>query len=306
MPTDSTQQTNLQLLVGATPGQVVITCSMSDIVANELDKYGKVFANNQTLVGNCGTGDQTTVFAVGNGLFYGNESSPSTERHNAFEVKYNGDVIIDGDILDNNGNKKVLSKASDGCYYLSDNIKIGGYSGEVLQIDGSNTFNVSATTKMILAGGTNGISLLSATNKDVVKIMPMASSPMTTADLVSIDCGGGKISNVATPVADTDAATKKYVDDTVPTKVSQLENDEKYIKNTGTDIDEERRVVKIGDSGLYDLALEAYEVHINSESSGYVAIMNLRDPASDRDAATKKYVDDTVTSAITTALNTAV
>lgn len=92
----------------------------------------------------------------------------------------------------------------------------------------------------------------------------------------------------------------------VPTKVSQLENDEKYIKNTGTDIDEERRVMKIGDSGLYNLVLEAYQVRINSGSSGYVAIMNLQDPTSDRDAANKQYVDSAIASAITTALNTAV
>lgn len=92
----------------------------------------------------------------------------------------------------------------------------------------------------------------------------------------------------------------------VPTKVSQLENDEKYIKNTGTDIDEERRVVKIGDSGLYNLVLEAYQVRIDSGSSGYVAITNLQDPASDRDAANKQYVDSAIASAITTALNTAV
>lgn len=107
------------------------------------------------------------------------------------------------------------------------------------------------------------------------------------------------LNGLMTPTEDTSAATKKYVDDkvsgiSVPTKVSQLENDEKYIKNTGTDIDEERRVVKIGDSGLYNLVLEAYQVRINSESSGYVAITNLQDPASDRDAATKKYVDGKV------------
>ena len=120
------------------------------------------------------------------------------------------------------------------------------------------------------------------------------------------DNGTLNITGVTYPTSDTDAATKKYVDDTVPTKASQLENDEKYIKNTGTDIDEERRVVKIGDSGLYNLVLEAYQVRINSESSGYVAIMNLQDPTSDRDAANKQYVDSAIAAAITTALNTAV
>lgn len=114
------------------------------------------------------------------------------------------------------------------------------------------------------------------------------------------------LNGLMTPTEDTSAATKKYVDDAVPTKVSQLENDEKYIKNTGTDIDEERRVVKIGDSGLYNLVLEAYQVRIDSGSSGYVAITNLQDPASDRDAANKQYVDSAIASAITTALNTAV
>ena len=114
------------------------------------------------------------------------------------------------------------------------------------------------------------------------------------------------LNGLMTPTEDTSAATKKYVDDAVPTKVSQLENDEKYIKNTGTDIDEERRVVKIGDSELYNLVLEAYQVRIDSGSSGYVAITNLQDPTSDRDAANKQYVDSAIASAITTALNTAV
>lgn len=92
----------------------------------------------------------------------------------------------------------------------------------------------------------------------------------------------------------------------VPTKVSQLENDEKYIKNTGTDIDAARTVTKIGDDSLYSLVLSAYQIHLNASSSGYVSISNLQDPTSDRDAANKQYVDSAIASAITTALNTAV
>lgn len=92
----------------------------------------------------------------------------------------------------------------------------------------------------------------------------------------------------------------------IPTKVSQLENDEKYIKNTGTDIDAARTVTKIGDDSLYSLVLSAYQIHLNATSSGYVSISNLQDPTSDRDAATKQYVDSAIASAITTALNTAV
>ena len=92
----------------------------------------------------------------------------------------------------------------------------------------------------------------------------------------------------------------------VPTKVSQLENDEKYIKNTGMDIDAARTVTKIGDDSLYSLVLSAYQIHLNAYSSGYVSISNLQDPTSDRDAANKQYVDSAIASAITTALNTAV
>ncbi len=197
-PVDSSDQTALQLLGGTSSG-IDITCEMSDIVANELDKYGKIFANNQTLVGNCGTGDQTTVFAVGNGLFYGRDASADTEHHNAFEVKYNGDVIIDGDILDSNGNQKV------------------------------------------------------------------------------------------------------------PTKTSQLQNDSKFIINSGTDIDENQPVMTIGDS-YFMTNLHGYEVTISSSSpgSGYVAIYDLIGPVSDTDAANKKYVDDSIASAISTTLNTAV
>ena len=122
------------------------------------------------------------------------------------------------------GDSNFLAKASDGQYYLSDNVKMGIYTGEVFQIAGSNTFNVNAATNMILVGGTNGISLQSTINKDVVKIIPMASSPTTAADLVSLSCGGGKISNVATPVANTDAATKKYVDEAIISAISTALN----------------------------------------------------------------------------------
>ncbi len=120
------------------------------------------------------------------------------------------------------------------------------------------------------------------------------------------DPGTVFLNGLITPTEDTSAATKKYVDDTVPTKVSQLENDEKYIKNTGTDIDADRTVTKIGDDSLYLIELSAYQIHLNASSSGYVSISNLQDPTSDRDAANKQYVDSAIASAITTALNTAV
>lgn len=133
---------------------------------------------------------------------------------------------------------------------------------------------------------------------------------LTTARGGELYIGGDSetvfLNGLKTPTEDTAAATKKYVDDIVPTKVSQLANDEKYIKNTGTDIDADRTVTKIGDDSIYSLILSAYQIHLNASSSGYVDISNLKDPENDRDAANKQYVDSAITSAITTALNTAV
>ena len=121
------------------------------------------------------------------------------------------------------------------------------------------------------------------------------------------DCNSAATAaNTAAQAANTAAVAAENAAKNVPTKVSQLENDEKYIKNTGTDIDAARTVTKIGDDSLYSLELSAYQIHLNASSSGYVSISNLQDPTSGRDAANKQYVDSAIASAITTALNTAV
>ena len=121
------------------------------------------------------------------------------------------------------------------------------------------------------------------------------------------DCNSAATAaNTAAQAANTAATAATNAVKNIPTKVSQLENDEKYIKNTGTDIDAARTVTKIGDDSLYSLVLSAYQIHLNASSSGYVSISNLQDPTSDRDAANKQYVDSAIASAITTALNTAV
>ena len=112
--------------------------------------------------------------------------------------------------------------------------------------------------------------------------------------------------NTAAQVANTAAQAATNAVKNIPTKVSQLENDKRYIENTGTDIDEYRKVIKIGSSGLYMLSLEAYEIDIVGNTSGSFHITNLSDPSSPSDAATKGYVDDKIASAVTSALNTAV
>lgn len=86
-----------------------------------------------------------------------------------------------------------------------------------------------------------------------------ADQTLTEILTVSTDAGENKITNLATPIADADAATKKYVDD----------NDD-----TGTD-----------DQTLTEILTE-------SSDAGTNKITNLGTPTEDADAATKKYVDD--------------
>ena len=79
----------------------------------------------------------------------------------------------------------------------------------------------------------------------------------------SLNMNNQAIKNLRTPLSDTDAATKKYVDDSIPdTSV--------YLKKDGT-------VAMTG--------------NLNTKNT---KIINLRPPTTDTDAATKKYVDDNI------------
>lgn len=85
------------------------------------------------------------------------------------------------------------------------------------------------------------------------------------------DFDGVQIKNVGAPTSDTDAATKKYVDDEIDEKVGDIDFSD-YFKHDGS--------VK---------ASENFDLNNNK-------IINLSDPTSDQDAATKKYIDDEVSS----------
>ncbi len=111
--------------------------------------------------------------------------------------------------------------------------------------------------------------------------------------------------NTAAQAANTAATAATNAAKNIPTKLSQLENDSRYIENT-SDVSAPYPMIGIGGSHIYSLDLSAYEVFISSMPSGYVDISNLKDPENDRDAANKQYVDSAIASAITTALNTAV
>ena len=103
------------------------------------------------------------------------------------------------------------------------------------------------------------------------------------------------INSLAGGIEETQAEFSKYITraDAVSTFVPQL------VSSTES--------IEVGSTGgkLYIGAVRGGTIDIYSDN-GTLNITGVTYPTSDTDAATKKYVDDTVTSAITTALNTAV
>jgi hypothetical protein len=116
-----------------------------------------------------------------------------------------------------------------------------------------------------------------------------------------LDAGTYKVTNLATPTAEADAATKDYVDsaisnlvdgapallDTLNELAAALGDDENFATTVATDIG--TKVSKAGDSMTGELAM------------GTNKITGLGTPTSDADAATKLYVDTAETDAIATA-----
>ena len=109
----------------------------------------------------------------------------------------------------------------------------------------------------------------------------ISSETQTLANVVALgnSAGNSRITNVANPTANQDAATKKYVDDKVaavpaiPTNVSAFTNDANYISSETQTL---ANVVALGNS------------------AGNSRITNVANPTANQDAATKKYVDDKV------------
>jgi hypothetical protein len=116
-----------------------------------------------------------------------------------------------------------------------------------------------------------------------------------------LDAGTYKVTNLATPTAEADAATKDYVDsaisnlvdgapallDTLNELAAALGDDENFATTVATDIG--TKVSKAGDSMTGELAM------------GTNKITGLGTPTSDADAATKLYVDTAETDAVTSA-----
>lgn len=146
---------------------------------------------------------------------------------------------------------------------------------------------------------------------------------------VTIDASDGvSIKNLKPPTNDKDAANKKYVDDTKPEKLSELENDCGYITEEDipdvdvptkmSELEQDLSSLKIGDTtingngitaggfsiggaGIYresitfrsDIATNVYSSNsVRIKGGNQTQVQNLVYPENDTDAANKEYVDE--------------
>lgn len=126
------------------------------------------------------------------------------------------------------------------------------------------------------------------------------------SDTAKLDKAGGTMTGALTlhgaPTANLHAATKKYVDDNIPTKVSDLTNDEGYTTNVGTITGISMNGASKGTSGVVDLgtvitAHQDISGKLDKSGGTMTGLLTLSGaPTSNLHAATKKYVDDQASS----------
>ena len=121
----------------------------------------------------------------------------------------------------------------------------------------------------------------------------------------NLNMDNNKIVGLTTPTSNTDAATKKYVDDSIPDTTSFIKKDGTLSMTGNLDMSNNRILnipLPTGSKQPTPLALTDMKyLHVagtnkmnNNLNMNNQAIKNLRTPLSDTDAATKKYVDDSI------------
>lgn len=125
-----------------------------------------------------------------------------------------------------------------------------------------------------------------------------------TANTIVKRDANGKIT-VAEPATDTDAATKKYVDDKA-TEINNTITEANYVKNAGSDgltlINDDivalsaSSNVKIGGAteGAAAIVVNSGDINAIAIGSEHTSISGIETPQNDTDAANKKYVDTKV------------
>ncbi|MFS4469523.1 hypothetical protein [Maribacter sp. 2210JD10-5] len=140
-------------------------------------------------------------------------------------------------------------------------------------------------------------------NADKVDLTTIPFSELAGAN-DSISIGGFRIIDLEGPVADDDAATKKYVDDTASAGISAGLRDSIAFPRTLNE-----NFILIGDAtdnadkvDLTTIPFSELAGANDSISIGGFRIIDLEGPVADDDAATKKYVDDTASAGISAGL----
>lgn len=299
---DSNDNTNLLKLAGLNNGNTTglnLKCYAKEY-ANVFDKYAQPTATRQTLVGNAGTGDSSTVFAVGNGLVYAESGSGTqyNESKNAFEVKYNGDVIVEGNIRGSNGttnfngNISITKNEDDPISNVNiyDTVIVGkGTSSKAVTVDATN-FKIKSSGGINLDNTSGDSKIYLKSSAGIIAGIGTTKNIEITGDTESNET---YIRNLVSPTNDTDAANKKYVDDSIPTD---------YLS---TIIGDTQTVETYGSGKLYIVTSRGGQLIIGGDADT-VYMTGLKAPTSDSDAANKAYVDSAIASAITETLSTAV
>ena len=226
------------------------------------------YSTSAGTVGGSGADNRLPKFSTG-----GNDVENSTISDNGTDV-----TLSEGRILLNDTTFNQIKSSGNTQY-------VGTTNGvNTLKIGTSTTGWKSVTTEAGSSewktGGTQAMSLNHATGNLVVE-------GSVTADSIVKD--GGTSSQFLKADGSVDSTT--YATGTIPTNNNQLTNGASYYSN-GDDISASGLEVS-SDSFFYsDVSIEA---DLDMTESGKV--INLNAPTSDKDAATKKYVDDSIPSA---------
>ena len=146
-----------------------------------------------------------TSGTVANSWNFGNNGNLTAPGAISAVGNVTGGNLITGGTLSATGNATGGNLTTAGLVSATGNVSGGNLTtGGLLTVTGNITSNANVVTDLIV-GRTTGVSITATGTNQNINLTPTGTG--------SVNVGNFIISNVATPVASTDAATKQYVDD---------------------------------------------------------------------------------------------